>query len=153
MPPKRHANKRKRSEAGVDRKESREAGVEREESRDMAVREQDGREQDHGNGHSSSLEGHGSGDNFTQECSTARSGGGGDAGGRRDTVTASNAMANPRDGRPDSDDLPSLLLRRRHCQPVCLCKLCLSIHTLTLSGKWQECRRPSTSPRQEHCMY
>ena len=48
MPAKRRANKRRRSEAGVEREESREAGVEREESRDMAVREQDGREQDHG---------------------------------------------------------------------------------------------------------
>ena len=36
MPPKRHANKRKQSEAGVNREESREAGVEREDSWDVA---------------------------------------------------------------------------------------------------------------------
>ena len=45
--------------------------------------------------------GHRSGHNFTQESSTARSGGGGDTGGRRDTVTESYAMANPRGRRPD----------------------------------------------------
>ena len=80
-----------------------EAGVEREESRDMAGREQTGRERDHGNGHSSS-QGYRSGDNLTQESSTARSRGGTwrcCGGGRRDTVMASNAMANPRGGRPD----------------------------------------------------
>jgi len=109
MPAKRRANKRRRSEAGVEREESREAGVEREESRDMAVRERDGREQDHGNGHSSSQVGHGSGDNLTQESSTARSGGGGDAGDRRDTVTASNATENTRDRRPDPQTQPAIM--------------------------------------------
>ena len=109
MPPKPRANKRKRSETGVDREESREASVEREESRDMAVREQDRREQGHGNGHSSSQEGHGSGNNLTQESSTARSGGGGDAGDRRDTVTASNATENTRDRRPDPQTQPAIM--------------------------------------------
>ena len=39
MPPKCRTNKRKQSEAGVDREESREASVDREEFQDMAVRE------------------------------------------------------------------------------------------------------------------